>query len=69
MWALHKVHDYNFSRKQKNEDENRQDKSDKSVSFSAETKQEDGGASPSIKVNKELLSNAKAYLAKYKDFQ
>ena len=61
MWALHKVHDSNF-KPNGSKYEKESEKSPK-VSFSSDTKKEDGSAEPSIKVNKELLNNAKSYLA------
>jgi hypothetical protein len=61
MWALHKVHDFNF-KPNGSKLGNKEDKSPK-VSFSTDTKKDDGNTEPSIKVNKELLNNAKSYLA------
>ena len=66
MWALHKVHDDNHKHKfRKNKDG--KEKDGKAVSFADAAKK--GNDSPSIQVNKELLGNARAYLAKLKDFQ
>jgi hypothetical protein len=76
MWALHKVHNNNFNSRSKKQTE-------KSVRFSNNTKdnsatqntntESDSGdesdSSPSIKVNKALLKNARAYLAQFTDFQ
>jgi hypothetical protein len=61
MWALHKVHDFKFKPNGPKSGKDT-DKSSK-VSFSSDTKKDDGNAEPSIKVNKELLNNAKSYLA------
>ena len=68
LWALHKVveHKSDFSYKE----QRMKKKGEKQVSFSTDTKSgEDDG--PEIKVNKNLISNAKAYLAQHghTDFQ
>jgi hypothetical protein len=71
MWALHKTHDTNFNPRSSKKDDK------KSVSFSDNTKDSNNNdatktnesSEPSIKVNKELLKNARAYLARCKDFQ
>lgn len=62
QWVLHKESDHkDFKSKSKKEG--------KEVSFSADTKSDDGNE-PAIKVNKQLLTNAKAYLAQFnQDFQ
>jgi hypothetical protein len=65
LWALHKESDHrdNFQFKSKEK------KDAKQVSFSTDTKQSDD--EPAISVSKNLLSNAKAYLAQFNssDFQ
>jgi hypothetical protein len=75
MWALHKTEQHTSGYKPK----------PKKVSFQADAKSEDtpdttsgdnkdnkpktGPSQPSISVKKELLTNAKAYLAQFSDFQ
>jgi hypothetical protein len=56
MWALHKESDHKFSFKSNNKD--------KKVSFTAETKNGEAKGTPTIQVSKNLMSNAKAYLAR-----
>jgi hypothetical protein len=75
MWALHKEseHTNNFRGNNKQKDAT----GSKSVRFTNNTKSNkddstsdsESDGTPSIKVNKELLKNAKAYLAQFKDFQ
>jgi hypothetical protein len=55
LWALHKESEHR--------DYNKKSKSGKEVSFSTDTKSDDG--EPAIQVNKQLLTNAKAYLAQF----
>jgi hypothetical protein len=62
LWALHKESEHKDFFKSKSKDK----KEGKEVSFSTDTKQSDGNE-PAIKVNKQLLSNAKAYLAQFSD--
>ena len=75
MWALHKTEQHTSGYKPK----------PKKVSFQADTTSEDNSNAtsgdhkddkpkpttnqPSISVKKELLTNAKAYLAQFSDFQ
>lgn len=76
LWSLHKETEHTSNFKQpaksdsKGKDSNKNNSSSsnnkKKVGFNANTKKEDG---PTIKVNKDLLKNAKAYLAKFSDFQ
>jgi hypothetical protein len=55
LWALHKESEHkDFCKKSKG---------GKEVSFSADTKSDNG--EPAIQVNKQLLTNAKAYLAQF----
>ena len=65
LWALHKESDHkDFSKKD--------NKEKKTVTFTTDTKSESkstGKDKPTIKVSKELISNAKAYLVQYQDFQ
>jgi hypothetical protein len=65
LWALHKESDHKDDFKSKSKEK----KDKKQVSFSTDTKQSD--AEPAISVSKNLLSNAKAYLAQFNnsDFQ
>jgi hypothetical protein len=77
MWALHKTeqHTSNFHNKEKKKvafqaevadipsSSDSNEKTDQSASKSSSTNQ------PSIQVKKELLTNAKAYLAQFSDFQ
>ena len=58
MWALHKESEHNHDYKAPS-------RNSKKVDFSKDTKTNDG---PKIQVNKSLLKNAKAYLAKFEDF-
>ena len=78
MWALHKVHDDNFTpewrgNNNSNEVSDGQNKaSTKKVSFaSVEDKEENQSDSEQveIKVKEELLKNAKSFLSQYTDFQ
>ena len=65
MWVLHKEHDESY--RPKMNAANKSTSSDnKAVSYASDTKDHDG---PTIKVNKTLLKNAKAYIAQFKDFQ
>ena len=68
LWTFHKVHNSNFVPKTGKPGNSKDEKKDKSVSFAKGTKKSDDGE-PSITVNKELLQNAKSYLARVKDFQ
>jgi hypothetical protein len=65
LWALHKESDHKDDFKF----ESKEEKDMKQLSFSTDTKQSD--AEPAISVSKNLLSNAKAYLAQFnhQDFQ
>ena len=70
MWALHKVHDSNYRKRAAPDDTPPTNESkgsakpspNKKVAFSTDTKQEDG---PKIQVKKDLIDNARAYLAQY----
>ena len=65
MWALHETHsdDYKFDPTKK------WGKEKKKVTFVTDTVPDDKSKEPVIKVNKNLLTNAKAYLAQFQDFQ
>jgi hypothetical protein len=74
MWALHKEHVDNFTYKPKTSGDNSANKS--KVSFAMGTKSGDEEENeediePTIQVSKDLLNNARAYLAQYQgaDFQ
>ena len=67
MWALHEKHsdEYKYDPTKK-----KGTKENKKVSFATDTTSEDESKEePAIKVNKNLLTNAKAYLAQFQDFQ
>jgi hypothetical protein len=67
LWALHKESDHRDNFKPASSQSNKKKDGGKEVSFSTDTKQSDD--EPSIQVNKQLLTNAKAYLAQFnKDF-
>ena len=74
MWALHSLEDHKsdfkpkFQQKTETKAEDTKDKEQpkKKVSFAAAVT---GDSNPSIQVKKSLLTNAKAYLAQFSDFQ
>ena len=77
MWAMHEKHDENFqSGKSTNsgvlkgsttKEATSNDK--RKVTFNTVEDKDKSDSDPEIKVNDELLKNAKAYLAKFTDFQ
>ena len=82
MWALHKTEEHTGKVYQSNTTVDKSTKPTKKVSFQTDTsndtqKPDKSGDSkssqekkqPSIQVKKELLNNAKAYLAQFQDFQ
>ena len=72
LWALHKTeqHTSNFQHKDKRKVSFQADATDAPSSSDSSAKVESSSTKqPSIKVKKELLTNAKAYLAQFSDFQ
>ena len=83
MWALHKTEEHK-GKVYKDQSNTTADKSSKKVSFKTETSnendssnsdsskapasKEDKPSGPSIQVKKDLINNAKAYLAQFQDF-
>ena len=82
MWALHKTKEHK-GKVYKDQSNTTVDKSSKKVSFQAETSnnsskskidskpsfsKDDKPSGPSIQVKKDLINNAKAYLAQFQDF-
>ena len=72
LWALHKTeqHTSNFQHKDKKKVAFQTETSEKSSSSDSKAKENSSSVKqPSITVKKELLTNAKAYLAQFSDFQ
>ena len=75
MWALHKTeqHTSNYKPKAKKvsfqADATSEDTPDTTSGDNKDDKPTTGPSQPSVSVKKELLTNAKAYLAQFSDFQ